>query len=330
MSKPIEQTVEGGEPPSIDALVADILSKKLSTFDLLRSAPSGDYWAFVQRMRLLLVLYRDPRVLKHLQEDMRQKMLEAGVDPDDGSIAKELARKDGSRRFRKLVEDRAQAFSARSSLLSGATFEACLDQYKALLGHVEKRWADACHLYTLGSFPLAAFVSILVIEEVGKLASLAQDLLLYDVPRAASGDGAVERSHRRKHFIGVVSGALINARLDRVLGKDVIRKLLHEAESDDLEKTRQSCLYIDIQDGRAVTPGERIDAERAQVLTVLAGELMAEVLGYFPWEFERMLDNVIAFERAIGMPEKKIDRLYAGSPGRENARQAASLPDGTA
>jgi hypothetical protein len=114
------------------------------------------------------------------------------------------------------------------------------------------------------------------------------------------------------------------------LGKDVIRKLLHEAESDDLEKTRQSCLYIDIQDGRAVTPGERIDAERAQVLTVLAGELMAEVLGYFPWEFERMLDNVIAFERAIGMPEKKIDRRYAGSPGRENARQAASLPDGTA
>jgi hypothetical protein len=40
----------------------------------------------------------------------------------------------------------------------------------------------------------------------------------------------------------------------------------------------------------------------------LAGELMAEVLGYFPWEFERMFENVIAFERAIGMPEKKIAR----------------------
>jgi hypothetical protein len=35
---------------------------------------------------------------------------------------------------------------------------------------------------------------------------------------------------------------------------------------------------------------------------------MAEVLGYFPWEFERMFENVIAFERAIGMPEKKIAR----------------------
>ena len=57
-----------------------------------------------------------------------------------------------------------------------------------------------------------------------------------------------------------------------------------------------------------MTPSEAIDAERARVLTVLAGELMAEVLGYFPWEFERMLDSVIAFERSIGMPEKKIGR----------------------
>jgi hypothetical protein len=53
-------------------------------------------------------------------------------------------------------------------------------------------------------------------------------------------------------------------------------------------------------------PSDVIDAERARVLTVLAGELMAEVRGHFPWEFERMLGNVIAFERAIGMPEAKI------------------------
>jgi hypothetical protein len=103
-----------------------------------------------------------------------------------------------------------------------------------------------------------------------------------------------------------VSGALINARLDRVLGKHVVRKLLHIAESNELEKIRQSCLYIDIRDCRAVTPSEVIDAEQARVLTVLAGEIMAEVLGHFPWEFERMLDNVVAFERAIGMPEGKI------------------------
>jgi hypothetical protein len=81
-----------------------------------------------------------------------------------------------------------------------------------------------------------------------------------------------------------------------------------EAESDELEKIRQSCVYVEVQDGCAVVPSEVIDAERSRVLTVLAAELMAEVLGHFPWEFERMLDNVIAFERSIGMPEKKIAR----------------------
>jgi AbiV family abortive infection protein len=232
----------------------------------------------------------------------------AGVDPHDGAIERELARKDGSRRFAKLVEERAQTFSGQPPLLSGATFEACLEQYKALLEHVERMWADACEFYTRGNYPFAAFFSILVIEEIGKLSRLAEDLMHYDLPRAAAQSGTVERSHRRKHFMGVVSGALINARLERVLGKDIIRKILHQAESDELEKIRQSCLYIDVQDGRAVTPSEAIDAERARVLTVLAGELMAEVLGYFPWEFERMLDSVIAFERSIGMPEKKIGR----------------------
>jgi AbiV family abortive infection protein len=306
MGQSSEQTDEGDG--TLDALVADILAGKVSVFDLLGAAPSGDYWAFVQKMRLFRVLSHDPRILERFQAEMRAKMVEAGVHPHDGAIERELARKDGSRRFAKLVDERAQAFNEQPSLLSGATFEACLEQYKALLGHVEGMWAEACQFYTVGNYPFAAFFSILVIEEIGKLSRLAEDLLHYDVPRVAAQSGTVERSHRRKHFIGVVSGALINARLDRVLGKDIIRKILHQAESDELEKIRQSCLYIDVQDGRAVTPSEAIDAERARVLTVLAGELMAEVLGHFPWEFDRMLNKVVAFERSIGMPEKKIGR----------------------
>jgi AbiV family abortive infection protein len=307
MCQSIEQT-QDNETLGLDAPVADILAGNVSIFDLLRSAPSGDYRAFVQRMRLFHVLSHEPRILKQLRAEMRLKIVEAGGDPDDGAIAKELGHKDGSRRFSKLAEERAQTFNEQPSLLSGTTFETCLEQYKALIAHVEKMWTDGCQFYTLGNYPLATFLSILVIEEVGKLARLAQDLMFYDVPGTASQSVTVERSHRRKHFIGVVSGALINARLDRVLGKDVIRKILHQAESDELEKIRQSCLYIDVQGGRAVIPSAVIDAERARVLTVLAGELMAEVLGHFPWEFERMLENVIAFERAIGMPEKKIDR----------------------
>jgi AbiV family abortive infection protein len=308
MCESIEQSDQGNESFGFDALTAGILAGNVSVFDLLRAAPSGDYWAFVQQMRLFHVLSRDPRILKRLRAEIGIKIAEAGGNPDDGAITRELARKDGARRFSKLVEERAQTFNEQPSLLSGGTFQTCLAQYKALIVHVERMWGDACQFYTRGNYPFAAFLSILVIEEVGKLARLFQDLMFYDVPRSAPQSGIVERSHRRKHFVGVVSGALINARLDRVLGKDVIRKILHQAESNELEKIRQSCLYIDVQGGRAVIPSEVIDAECGRVLTVLAGELMAEVLGHFPWDFDRMLDNVIAFERGIGMPEKKIAR----------------------
>jgi AbiV family abortive infection protein len=297
-----------GRTPALESLIADFRCHNLSAFELLASAQKGDYWAYVQVYRLIFMLARDPRAREALLADVQTKAKATGHDLDDEKISRELARKDGDGRFKKLTMERAQEFNSHPSLLSGTTFDTCLDQYKALIEHVEKLWSDAVKIYALANHPIAAFLSILVIEEVGKLSRLAFDLMFYDIPRSSAGSIGVERSHRRKHFIGVVSGALINARLDRVLGKDVVRRILHEAESNGIEKTRQECLYIDMRAGEALTPSQRIDGERARELIVLAGELMAEVLGHFPWEFDRMLDNVIVFERSIGVPEKKIAR----------------------
>ena len=56
-------------------------------------------------------------------------------------------------------------------------------------------WGVACQFYTAGKYPLAAFFSILVIEEIGKLSRLAEDLTHYDVPRATAPSGTAERSH---------------------------------------------------------------------------------------------------------------------------------------
>ena len=292
----------------LEAMVAHVLDDKVSLLELMRSAPDGDYQAFVQQARLSRVLMQDRRVLEKLIKETRARMMEMGGDPDDDGIDQELARKDGKRRFPKLLEERAHAVNTQPHLLTATTFDERLAQYLALIAHVEQQWDDACTMYLRGSFPTAAFLAILTIEEVGKLSRLAEELIPFDAPLSLASPAPIERSHRRKHFIGVVSGALINARLDRVLGKDKVRKILHEAESDELEKTRQACLYVDTENGRTVTPAERISQARAQDLTVFAGELLAEVLGHFPWEFERMMERVVTFEREIGLPEKKIAR----------------------
>lgn len=296
----------GSQEQRLAVIVADILSGKQSVMDLLKAPQDGNYWGAVQTKRLVSLLFNNHEVVKVFGRELRMAIEQHGRS-EDGSIDKVLSFKDGHRRFDLLLHKRAEAFGNGPSLLTGATFEECLSQYLKLLTHVENLWADSCQLFRLEKYPLAAFTSILVIEEIGKLAHLAQDLVAYDVRSTLTGPVA-DRDHRRKHIIGVMSGALINARLDRVLGRNVVKKLLHEAESDEFEKTRQSCLYIDQVGMEIVTPGERISAERARTLVVLCGELMVEVLGHFTWEFERMLENVIAFEREIGLPEHKIVR----------------------
>ncbi|MET2829786.1 AbiV family abortive infection protein [Mesorhizobium shangrilense] len=306
MEPPAPDTADAMAP--LNELVEEIAAGRVSVMEIMRSAPEGDYFAFVQQARLSRMLMADRRVLERLMVEMRGKMIEAGADPDNRDIDNELARKDGARRFPKLLSERADAINTQASLLTAKTFPERLEQYTGLIAYVEKLWADACELFHRGNFPMTAFMSILVIEEVGKLTRLADELIYLDAPLPIAGHPVVEKSHRRKHFMSVMSGALVNARLERILGKNTVRRVLHEAESDELEKTRQRCLYIDMAEGRAVTPTERIGEPRARELTILAGELMAEILGHFPWEFERMMVNVVAFERQLGLPEKKIER----------------------
>ena len=66
---------------------------------------------------------RDPRLLPLLMTEMRTKLVEAGVDPDDDEIEKELARKDGKGRFPKLFEQPARAIETQPRLLTATTFE---------------------------------------------------------------------------------------------------------------------------------------------------------------------------------------------------------------
>ncbi len=108
--------------------------------------------------------------------------------------------------------------------------------------------------------------------------------------------------------MGVISGAVVNTRLDRVLGSKPIKQVLQYAESGKLETLRQSCLYIDLRVGHPIRPDDVITQDTAKFFAVLAGELWAEIIGHFPWEFEAMLEKVIAFELEIGFPEDQVRR----------------------
>ena len=107
-------------------------------------------------------------------------------------------------------------------------------------------------------------------------------------------------SHPQKHLLAAGAGAIVNSRLDRILGVDRVFQFLEEVRSGAVERLRQSALYADLGENGPVVPGDRFGEEKARIYLVLAGELMAEVLGFEPPEWERLLGSVQAFEREIG------------------------------
>jgi len=272
---------------------------------------AGDHLGFVNFTRAFHMLMKDERILRRLHSEIGEEIAEVmGKDFDVGKVERGIRSKDGPRRIAKLGSVHAELYGDSPSLIALGTFQECLAQYSRLVGHVENVWNDACQQFRAKKYPFCTFFSIFAIEEIGKLGRLWFDLLAWDRPQNVVRKelGQLSRDHRKKHFMGVMSGAVVNARLDRILGVRRIKQLLQDAESGQLERLRQSCLYIDMQDGRTITPADVIGEDTAKFFVVLAGELWAEVLGHFPWEFEKMNKKVTAFEIEIGIPKEVIER----------------------
>lgn len=297
-----------------ESFVEDIAEGRIAIFDVFKVGQEQifadkNYEDYVNFSRTTQMLMMDVRILRRLMSeiDVKMKDYREGKEHVQSFIDKVAAR-DGHRLFAKLGDYQGDLYGDSPPLLAPGTFDECLVQYQRLIAHVESLWDDACRHFHEARYPLAAFLAILAIEEVGKLGRLWFDLLAWDRPMSLpSADlGRLGRDHRKKHFMGVVSGALINARLDRILGEKAIKSLLQDVDSGKIESFRQSCLYIDMVDGKTVLPSDRVSMDDARFYVVLAGELWAEVLGHFPWDFEAMQAKVISFERSVGFDEDII------------------------
>lgn len=195
----------------------------------------------------------------------------------------------------------------RPPLIEGDTFEACLGQYDALIGYVGNLWASGCTLFRDGAWPLCAAVSLLAMEEIGRLDRTWYDLLAWDysVAQVETVDAHPDEQ-RRRDFVAAVRTALVSPRLRRLFGSAPVERLIADIESGEIERFRRHCLHIETDRGWLTTPAERVDRPTAEFLVVLAGELWAEVLGHFPWKYYEMIERVAEFELAIGLPQERV------------------------
>lgn len=229
-------------------------------------------------------------------------------------LCEELVAKDQIPRFKRYVEVQNDLLATGKSLVLAHSYEEACERFKRVVTNAEGLWDDACTLFLRGRCPTALAISITCLEEVGKIGVARLQLVLEEEARRCGVQLTQARpeprkghpfySHTQKLLLAAGAGALVNSRLDRILGLSNVVDFLDRAERGKIERLRQSCLYSDVEADQLLLPSERIDRTKAEFYVVLAGELLAEVAGFEPPEWERLLARVQQFEESIGHPYK--------------------------
>ncbi|MCB9894352.1 MAG: AbiV family abortive infection protein [Planctomycetes bacterium] len=199
---------------------------------------------------------------------------------------------------------------AGAFLVTGDSMKEDYQQYLGLVDHVLQLWSAGRTLYLSGHFPQAVYLAIAAIEEVGKIGVVRFQVFLREAARERGEELSVGEnrrsrenpffSHPKKHLLAAGGGALINRRLRRILGEDAICNFLNQVRSGEIERIRQTALYVDVAVSGAQLPSGTFGEADARFFVVLAGELMAEILGLAPDQFEKLLGIVQQFEQEIG------------------------------
>lgn len=268
--------------------------------DLLAHRPaSEDPKAFILAARCCLSRLT-PERLGDLLRELEATLGSEDLKESEGIRTAKLATERWTR-FTAILDDTGLERTG-PTLLPAGNLDTQLEWYFRYIHHANDCWFQARDCFRADRYSFSAFFSILTLEETGKLSTLWVELLNYDAPRGPLPTRKDPRYHHsKKHFMAACQGALVNGRLDRLLGLSVVGEYLARAESGELEKLRQACLYTGI--GTGEFPSLEVTREDARNLCVFSGEVMADVLGGFPWEWERMSSDVTEFERSVGLPD---------------------------
>jgi AbiV family abortive infection protein len=244
-----------------------------------------------------------------------QKLVEALVTPEEMVRILENA----NRTFEyKRVKERmlpffnqlAELSSLRDPLGQGASDEEDVATFSNLTSHAENLWRDACLLFKAKRYAPSLFLAIVTLEEIGKIAVAKVQLFARHQARFRGEFKELKvlrrrdnplYSHTHKHLLAACAGAVVNSRLDRVLGIDNVNRFLSDVETHKVEKLRQECLYAELQGRTLHLPYQSVTGDDSRFYLVIAGELLAEVSTFAGPDLLDFLTKVEQVEKDLGL-----------------------------
>src|SRR5688572_32287474 len=113
--------------------------------------------------------------------------------------------------------------------------------------HLERYWQLSREFFSRGDFALASFLSITLIEEIGKVVILGNQELSKQLDKKGF------HNHRQKYVYAVYKTLFINSRVSRVYGnqEDRFAKWFRDNE---LFNIRNRSLYLDLGKNSTIVP----------------------------------------------------------------------------
>lgn len=165
------------------------------------------------------------------------------------------------------------------------------EEFNKSIQHIVNLLKDAYLLYNNKSYGTSAFLSISVIEEVGKV-----HMGMYISSSSEKVKKDLLRDHKTKQIIGSNFTIKMGERLQKSIGENQIDKIMELAYEGKLKELRENSIYCDRNTGKLLFPEDFINQELSRSLLLFA--------------IESFDDNLVGYSDLSCELSQKIDEIF--------------------
>jgi len=274
---------------------------------LYSDVKDGDMKAFIYSFRRGFLANMGVEEFQNYKIDMEELlslMLQIVGDHDPFSVVGQV---DSIRLHKKSTTTICDSFDF--PVLNAVDIDDGIARYNKCNAYVFDCWRKSLRVCKQGDYALAIFLSILALEEAAKFHQAWYELFYNDGKPLNSSKSACETrrndykcNHRKKHFVSVISGAMLNHRIERLFGTERVSRFVKMVDGGGLESVRQTCLYATLGDNGPVYPDDVVTRDDAVFYVLFCGEAIGEFIYATPWEYRAFKEEMDKEIEGFGLP----------------------------